>query len=112
MKRDELQELHFITPIENVPSILELGILSHHRATQLQHRSIAMREIQDRRTSVVVPGAGRKLHEYANLYLCGRNPMLYKRRHDAICVLAVSTDVLDLPGVGHHYRQKCSGRLR
>ena len=41
------------------------------------------------------------LHEYANLYLCARNPMLYKRResHGTLCVLRVSTDVLDLPGV-------------
>jgi len=47
-----------------------------------------------------VPG-GRKLHDYVNLYFCTRNPMLYKRRaeHEILCVLQVSTDVLDLPGV-------------
>ncbi len=99
MTRDELPELHFITPIENVPSILEFGILSHIRAAPLRHRSIAMQEVQDRRASVVVPGAGKKLHQYANLYICGRNPMLYKRKYEDICVLAVSIDVLDLPGV-------------
>lgn len=59
-----------------------------------------MEDIQDRRAKVEIPG-GRPLHEYANLYLCARNPMLYKRkdRHAELCVLRVSTDVLDLPDV-------------
>ena len=92
--------MHYITPIANVPSILEQGILSNRRAKQIQHESVAMQQIQDRRAKVVVPG-GRRLHEYANLYICGRNVMLYLRkgRHHEICVLRVSTDVLDLPGV-------------
>lgn len=40
------------------------------------------------------------MHEYANLYLCARNPMLYKQQaqHATICVLSVSPNVLDLPG--------------
>ena len=47
-----------------------------------------------------VPG-GRWLHEYANVYICARNPMLLKRsgQHRSLCVLRVSTDILDLPGV-------------
>jgi len=100
MERDELQELHYITPICNVPSIMQHGILSHARAEPLQHQSVAMEEMQDRRARVRVPG-GKPLHEYANLYICGRNPMLYKRldQREQLCVLAVSTDVLDLPGV-------------
>ncbi len=60
-------------------------------------QSVAMKEIQALRAKVVIPGGNRRLHEYANLYICGRNPMLYKRRLEPICVLAVSTDVLDLP---------------
>jgi hypothetical protein len=49
---------------------------------------------------VVVPG-GRRLHEYANLYVCARNPMLFKRsaQHLDLCVLRVDSGVLDLPGV-------------
>jgi len=59
-----------------------------------------MAEIQDRRAKVVVPG-GRRLHEYVNLYVYARNPMLYKRqsRHTELCILRVSPDVLDFPGV-------------
>lgn len=100
MRREELGELHCIAHMNNVQSILRLGILSNRRASKVGHSSVAMQEVQDRRAEVVVPG-GRKLHEYANLYVCARNPMLYKRQgqHLDLCVLQVSADVLDLPGV-------------
>ena len=100
MRRSELKELHYITTIENIPSILRRGILSHKRSQKIDHISIAASEIKDRRAKVTVPG-GKLLHEYANLYICGRNPMLYKRkaRHESIAVLKVSPDILDLPGV-------------
>lgn len=100
MKREELNELHYITPIANVSSILAQGIVSHRIATGIRHQSVAMEEIQERRSKVQVPG-GRKLHEYVNLYFCARNPMLYKRRpeHLTLCVLRVSTDVLAIPDV-------------
>jgi ssDNA thymidine ADP-ribosyltransferase, DarT len=100
VRRHELEELHYITAIGNVPSILQHGILSHSRAAKLPHESVAMAEIQDRRAKVVVPG-GRRLHDYANLYVCARNPMLYKRsaQHLDICVLRIDPGVLDLPGV-------------
>lgn len=86
--------------MENIPSILQLGILSNRRASKVRHTSVAMQKVQERRAKVVVPG-GRKLHEYANLYVCARNPMLYSRQaqHLDLCVLRVSTDVLDIPGV-------------
>jgi hypothetical protein len=100
VRREELDELHYITPIGNVPSILQSGIVSHHRASQTQHISVAMQTIQARRARVNVPG-GRKLHEYANLYVCARNPMLFRLRgqHADLCVLRVDTEVLDLPDV-------------
>jgi hypothetical protein len=100
--RAELDELHYITAIENVPSILERGILSHHAAEPVGHRSVAMAVIQNRRASVRVPG-GKPLHDYANLYFNGRNPMMFTVVHstpvDALCLLKVSCDVLDLERV-------------
>jgi len=47
-----------------------------------------------------VPG-GRPLHDYANLYIHARNPMLFVRkdRHADICVFRIRTNVLYLPGV-------------
>jgi len=100
MRRNELDELHYITLIDNVPSILAKGILSHRLARKVPHRSIAMQEVQDRRGNKDVPG-GRMLHEYVNTYICARNPMLYLRKgaHTELCVLRINTAVLDFEGV-------------
>ena len=95
-----VREFHSIMPIENVPSVLELGILSNERVLALKHRSVAMQEVQDRRDKKKVPG-GLKLHQYANLYFHARNPMLYKRKGEAVrlCVLRISTAVANEKGV-------------
>lgn len=99
MERDDLKELHYITPFANVASICRMGILSHNKAVKINHTSIAMPEIQERRKKRRVPGA-RPLHDYANLYICARNPMLYKitRLNIKVCVLSLHTYVLDIPG--------------
>jgi len=99
--RSEVTELHSIQPIRTVPSILQLGILSHVRAARVDHDDIAMGEIQAVRAAKSVPGpGGRPLHEYANLYFHARNPMMSKRRsqHAEICVVRVDPAVLDSPG--------------
>lgn len=99
MLRTELAELQFITHIDNLASILEHGILSHNQMAARQHVSVAMQAVQDRRSQKVVPG-GRPLHDYANLYICARNPMMFVRRgqHENLCVLSISATVLDIPG--------------
>ena len=102
MRKEELDELHYITPLVNVSSILSMGILSHNLAKKVPHESVAMQEVQDRRVSKIVPGTGsRTLHDYANVYLCARNPMLFKRKdvHAELSVLRISTAVLDLDRV-------------
>jgi ssDNA thymidine ADP-ribosyltransferase, DarT len=100
MNRADITELHYITAIANLPSILRHGILSHTLADQLAHDSVAMPEIQERRRNKRIPGA-RLLHEYANLYFDAHNPMLSKcrGRNNEICVLQIDASVLDLPGV-------------
>jgi len=76
------------------------GILSHKRAKKINHNSVAMEVIQERRGKKIVPG-GRLLQEYVNLYFHARNPMLYvlQSRHIDLCILRVSAEILDLPGV-------------
>lgn len=93
-------ELHCIMPIGNIPAVLEHGILSRARAARLRHHSVAMQPVQDRRDVRSVP-QGLKLHQYANLYFHARNPMMFKRKDEAtnLCVLRVSTEVLQLDGV-------------
>ena len=100
MKRADVKELHYITAIANVSSILKHGILSHTLAAQLTHDSVAMPEIQAIRQNKQIPGA-RRLHEYANLYFDAHNAMLSRVRghNSTICVLRVNPGVLDLPGV-------------
>jgi hypothetical protein len=96
MNREDVTELHYITAIANVPSIMEHGILSHTLAEQLAHDSVAMPEIQERRRNKQIPGA-RRLHEYANLYFHAHNPMLSRcrGRNNEICVLRVRPAILD-----------------
>lgn len=87
-----------ITAIENTPSIIQRGILCHHSAEKLPHYSIAMSDVQSRRARVHIPN-GLRLHQYANLYFSCRNPMMYKRKEiaETLCVLLVSSSVLDIP---------------
>jgi hypothetical protein len=87
-------------PLKNIPSVLKLGILSNDLAGKIPHESVAMDEMQEKRDKKQVPG-GRRLHQYANLYFHARNPMMYKRKAKAreLCVLRISTDVCEMPGV-------------
>lgn len=100
MNRADVTELHYITAMANVPSILQHGILCHTLAEQLVHDSVAMPEIQERRREKQIPGA-RRLHEYASLYFDAHNPMLSKcrERNSEIRVLQVEPEVLDVTGV-------------
>ena len=102
MRREERNEPQYIAPIGTVPSIPSRGSLSHKLADQLPHESVALQEVQDRRTHQRVPGPGdRTLHDYANVSLSARNPLRYKRNdaHTEICVLRISPTSLDLNGV-------------
>ena len=90
-------ELQCIMPIANVASVLANGILSHEQAAKLNHHSVAMQAMQDKRDLKTVP-SGLRLHQYANLYFHARNPMLSVRRHEDVCILRVSTVVLQIQG--------------
>ena len=100
MKYEELIELHYITPIENVRSILVHGILCHVRAKSLGAKSIADPRVQVRRARKRIPG-GLCLHEYVPLYFNARNPMMFRHKniHEKLCVLRVSSTILELDGV-------------
>lgn len=102
MHREELEELHYITPIANLGSIMKHGILSNTLAAKLSPRpkSIAMQEVQERRKHVI-PGGRRRLHDYVNLYFNARNPMLFRlvsRDDTPICVLRITPQILDVEG--------------
>ena len=104
MDRDLVRELHYITHVDNVASMMLHGILAHNaiRERGLVHVTVAMAEIQERRHKQV-PG-GRRLHDYANLYFNARNPMMFKRIKDVtvgpkrLTVLRVDPAVLEIQG--------------
>lgn len=79
---------------------MQHGILSHEQASKLPHQDISLSDIQDKRGSKSVPG-GLKLHQYANLYFCARNPMMYKRNseRDNLCVLRTSRKILNMANI-------------
>jgi len=81
---------------------MKLGTLSNREIARrgIKASSVASQGVQGRRASKAIPG-GRPLHDYVNLYICARNPMVYLRRshHQDLCVLQVRPTVLHLPGV-------------
>lgn len=73
------------------------GILSHNEAERVNHHSVALQDVQDKRANKVIP-KGRALHDYVNLYFNPRNPMMYKlfkrRIITDLCVLSVHPNIL------------------
>lgn len=100
MLRSRVTELHYITPVANLGSILARGVLSHNRVARLPHASVALESVQDRRAGKRVP-RGRLLHDYANLYFDARNPMMYTLKKNSVVPLTIvrlDPAVLDVPG--------------
>ena len=91
--------VYSIMPVVNIPSVLQYGVVCFDQVQRMQHSSIAMDEVQARRSNVEIPN-GLHLHQYANLYFSFHNPMLYKRKDiaDELCILAFSTAVMDIEG--------------
>jgi len=95
-----LKELYYITHVNNIPSILRRGILSHAQvaAEKIDYTRVYDEGIVQNRKSILTPG-GKSLWEFANVYFQPRNPMLYRVKHeksvDNIVVLAVKADILN-----------------
>lgn len=103
MKKLDIKSLYYITHIENLPSILQRGILSHSKVEELE---VSYTPIYD--SGIVSKRQDKSTHErsslweYANLYFQPRNPMMYRVVHDKdkrdIAVVGVSSEVLTTPG--------------
>src|SRR5436305_1862939 len=98
--KPEVKGLYYITHIENLPSILDRGILSHAQveARKVPYTPIYDSQIVSRRKEKSTP-AGRSLWEYANLYFQPRNPMLYRVVHEKdkrdLAIVSVSPGILE-----------------
>lgn len=62
--------------MENAPFILALGIRSYNKAKALTHHSVALWSVQKRRESII-PGTGKRIHDYVPLYFATHTPMQY-----------------------------------
>lgn len=103
-KTPEIKSLYYLTHIENLPSILTHGILSHRL---VEDRAVSYTPIYDvsivgNRKTKTAPD-GHSLWDFANLYFRSRNPILYRVVHEksekAIAVVAVRPHVMESPGV-------------
>ncbi|MBN4001144.1 DarT ssDNA thymidine ADP-ribosyltransferase family protein [Nostoc sp. LPT] len=99
MIKPDIKSLYYITHIENLPSILQRGILSHKAVEELDisYTLIYDSGIVSKRKDKSTPGRS-SLWDYANLYFQPRNPMMYRVVHEKdkrdIAVVGVKPDVL------------------
>lgn len=98
VRRCGIEFLYHMTDLENVPTILERGVLAHHKAPP--HVDISLPTVQARREARYWGGRRYDLHEYACLYFNPRNAMLCRRREmqDRIALVKVSPKALALQG--------------
>ncbi len=104
MRNLDIKNLYYITHIDNLPSILERGILSHERIEEegVQPTRIYNTDIVNRRRGKNTPDQ-KSLWSYANLYFQPRNPMMYRVVHEkgakGLAVISVTKKILQAPGV-------------
>ena len=100
----EVRQLYYISHIDNLPSIVLNGILSHE---EIKRRGIPFTPIYDEgivnsRAHRETP-AGNSLWKYANVYFQARNPMMYRvaleKNKSDIAVVGVKKTVLSQKGI-------------
>jgi hypothetical protein len=98
-ERKPARQLYYITHIDNLPSILKYGILSHQQivSRKINYTQIYNEDIVQNRQGITTPD-GRSLWSFTNLYFQARNPMLFQVKfeasYDSICVLGVDRSIL------------------
>jgi O-acetyl-ADP-ribose deacetylase (regulator of RNase III) len=107
-RRREVDGLYYITHVQNLPSILQYGILSHQQVedSSIDYKRIYNVDIVSNRRLKTTP-ENKNLWQYANLYFEPRNAMLYKVLHfnddpralENIAIVKVSRDILSALGV-------------
>ncbi|NEP62242.1 MAG: DUF4433 domain-containing protein [Symploca sp. SIO2G7] len=97
-----IEGLYYITHINNIPSIIKRGILSHSEIEKekIEPTTIYSSEIVNKRKKRVVSGE-KTLWDFANLYFQPRNAMLYSlvRNSDVslddLAIICVKRRILD-----------------
>ncbi len=83
MKTPKIRALFYITHIDNIPSILRNGILSHERILneKIPYIPIYDEQIVTNRKNILAPN-GKSLWNFTNVFFQPRNPMLYRVLHE------------------------------
>ena len=98
------RNLYYIAHMDNLPSILKWGILSHNMLMKrgVKYTSISDEAIVLKRKDKETP-EGKSLWDYANLYFQPRNAMLYRvfraEGKDVIIIGLNAKDIFKIPGV-------------
>jgi len=93
-------EIFYVAPIDNLPSILERGVLPHNAAPR-DRKDISDPNVQRNRAErriEVAPGDFRALHDLVPLYFTYSTPMRDKVQHDGHAVAFLVIDLFDLCG--------------
>ena len=104
MQGSNIRELFYITHINNLSSILSLGVYSHEKIEDGEVHSTPIYDtnIITRRGERTTP-SGRNLWSYANLYFQPRNAMMYRVVHEKgyanLAVVGIKTKILNENGV-------------
>ena len=104
------ESFYYITHIDNLPSIIKHGILSHEsiKAENVQGLSMFKRKTDEkenvtRKSKTVSKICGKNLLHYANLFFQPRNPMMYRAilesNAEKFAVLEIDNTILGEPGV-------------
>lgn len=106
----DIRALYYITHIDNLPSILERGILSRVKIETEKTQFISMFKRKtdaknniNKRQKVRLPNGRKNLLNYTSLFFQPRNPMMYRAIFeigiDRLAVLELADAVLNEPGV-------------
>lgn len=99
MKKPDIKNLYYITHVNNLPSILKYGILSHRLVEErkINFTPVYNAQIVTNRRNRLTPN-NKSLWNFANLYFQPRNPMLYQVIHNIgtkdVAIVGVRPDVL------------------
>jgi len=103
-RKVDIKSLFYITHVENIPSIIKNGILSHGliEARKISFTPIYDDEIVSNRKEKATPDE-KSLWEYANVYFQPRNPMMYRVVHEKskreLVVIGIKPGVLNMSRV-------------
>ncbi len=112
IRRENIQECFYMTHIDNLPSILQNGLLSHRRIEKLNpaRKDLSNQAVQARRGTKVIERVDpnkrpRSLHRFVNLYLNPHNAMMMNvifgregfpaQDRQNMCILRIRGEILD-----------------